>query len=408
MLLDYKHKRGVLDILEQTPKARLNSISGDGAANKLIQGDNLCVLKTLLDDYAGKVSLIYIDPPFATNGRFRMSDDRASTISSSNGDGVAYTDTLLGSDFLEFLRERLIFLRELLSEEGSIYLHIDYKIGHYVKVIMDEIFGRKYFRNDITRIKCNPKNFSRKGYGNIKDLVLFYSKSDNPVWNEPKTYFTEEDIERLFKKKDKDGRRYATIPLHAPGETLHGKTSQLWKGIKPPKGRHWRSAPEVLEELDKKGLIEWSKTGVPRRKIYADEREGKKAQDIWEFKDPQYPSYPTEKNLDLLKFIVEASSNKSDLVLDCFCGSGTTLMAAQSLDRNWIGIDQSFLAIKTARKRIGALPSDLFAKAEYEFLIQEPEMHQETKFKIPGAYLDDDFIAYKEKEIEKVLGAVHG
>lgn len=371
MIIAYENKQTEKVIISSNSKAKLKAISGTGAKNKLIHSDNLSALKTLLDDYAGKVDLVYIDPPFATNGHFKISDDRANTISSSNGDAIAYSDTLVGADFLEFLRERLIFLRELLSERGSIYLHIDYKIGHYVKLIMDEVFGRNNFRNDITRIKCNPKNFSRKAYGNIKDLILFYSKSENPVWNEPRLPFTETDEERLFKKIDKDGRRYTTIPLHAPGETTNGNTGKEWKGIKPPKGRHWRSDPAVLEEWDKQGLIEWSANGVPRKKIYLDEKEGKKMQDIWEFKDPQYPKYPTEKSLDLLKFIVEASSNEGDLVLDCFCGSGTTLIAAQELGRNWIGIDQSDQAIKVTQKKLAQIPASLFSKVEYEFLKQE-------------------------------------
>ncbi len=368
MIIAYDNKKQKKDILEKTSRAELKTVSGKGAKNKLIHADNLSTLKTLLDDYSGKVDLIYIDPPFATNGHFKISEDRANTISSSNGDTIAYSDTLIGADFLEFLRERLIFLRELLSERGSIYLHIDYKIGHYVKLIMDEVFGRDMFRNDIARIKCNPKNFDRKAYGNIKDLILFYSKSGSPIWNDPRLPFSEDDEERLFKKIDKDGRKYTTIPLHAPGETSNGNTSREWKGMKPPKGRHWRTDPAILEEWDKQGLVEWSANGVPRKKIFLDEKEGKKMQDIWEFKDPQYPQYPTEKSLDLLKFIIEASSNEGDLVLDCFAGSGTTLIAAQTLNRNWIGIDKSEQAIKVAKKRLSDLPNSLFSKVEYEFL----------------------------------------
>lgn len=371
MIITYHNKKQEKDILEKTSRAELKTVSGKGAKNKLIHADNLSTLKTLLDDYSGKVDLVYIDPPFATNGHFKISEDRANTISSSNGDAIAYSDTLVGAEFLEFLRERLILLRELMSDRGSIYLHIDYKIGHYVKIIMDEVFGRDRFRNDIARIKCNPKNFSRKAYGNIKDLILFYSKSENPIWNEPRTPFTEADEDRLFKKIDENGRRYTTIPLHAPGETNNGNTGKEWKGIKPPKGRHWRSEPSLLEEWDKQGLIEWSVNGVPRKKIFLDEKEGKKMQDIWEFKDPQYPKYPTEKSFDLLKFIVEASSNEGDLVLDCFCGSGTTLIAAQGLGRSWIGIDQSGQAIKVAQKKLAQIPTNLFSKVEYEFLKQE-------------------------------------
>lgn len=276
MLITYDNKKYEKDILSNTPRAKLKIVSGKGAENKLIHGDNLFVLKALLDDYAGRVDLVYIDPPFATNGHFKISEARTSTISSSNDGEIAYSDTVIGADFLEFLRERLIFLRELLSDRGSIYLHIDYKIGHYVKLIMDEVFGREMFRNDITRVKCNPKNFHRKAYGNIKDLILFYSKSKNPIWNDPRISLSEQDENLLFKKIDKGGRRYTTIPLHAPGETSYGNTSKEWKGRKPPKGRHWRTDPSVLEKWDKQGLIEWSANGVPRKKIFLDETEGEK------------------------------------------------------------------------------------------------------------------------------------
>lgn len=374
MILVYPGKRTEQEILSGADKAVLRPRSPSASPNKLILGENLAVLRCLLDDYdlVGKVDLVYIDPPFSTNVEYRIGSDRANTVSMAHEDEVAYSDTLSGAEYLEFLRERLILLRELMSHKASIYLHIDYKIGHYVKVIMDEVFGRDNFRNDITRIKCNPKNFRRPAYGNIKDLILFYSKTGSPTWNEPRMPLTSEDVERLFRKVDRSGRRYTTVPLHAPGETQNGKTGQPWRGMLPPKGRHWRSPPEVLEELDKQGLIEWSPTGVPRKKIFADEQVSKKAQDVWEFKDPQYPSYPTEKNLDLLKFIIQASSNPGDLVLDCFCGSGTTLVAAQQLGRRWIGIDQSERAIAVAERRLRALPGDLFTGAvDFEVLVQE-------------------------------------
>lgn len=384
MYLQYPNKKTESEILE-TEKAELETTVGRGAKNKLIQGDNLAVLKSLLEDYnlGGKVDLVYIDPPFATNGHFKIGEDRANTISSSNGDEIAYSDILIGDEFLEFLRERLILLRELMSENGSIYLHIDYKVGHYVKLIMDEVFGRENFRNDITRIKCNPKNFYRKAYGNIKDLILFYSKSDSPIWNDPKNPFSFEDVERLFKKTDKDGRKYTTIPLHAPGETANGKTGQKWGKMEPPKGRHWRSKPEVLEEWNKQGLIEWSANGVPRKKIFIDEKDGKKMQDIWEFKDPQYPEYPTEKNLDMLKFIIGASSNPNSIVLDSFCGSGTTLVAAQELNRNWVGIDKSEHAIKATQSKLSKFQPNLFSKNQFELLRQVGNKEKVLKVKFP-------------------------
>ncbi|MFQ5953309.1 MAG: DNA methyltransferase [Candidatus Omnitrophota bacterium] len=332
-------------------------------------------MKTLLQDYgmSKKIDLVYIDPPFATANVFKHNKKRTSTVSPSNSDAIAYSDTLKGADFLEFLRERLVFIRELLAKHGSVYLHIDYKIGHYVKIIMDEIFGRSNFRNDITRIKCNPKNFARKGYSNIKDLVLFYTKSDDFVWNEPTQELTEQDIKKLFTKIDKSGRRYTTTPLHAPGETESGNTGKEWKGLIPPKGRHWRYNPAVLDELDKKGLIEWSQTGNPRKIIYADgaRAKGKRMQDIWEFKDSPYPSYPTEKSIELLKTIIRTSSNTGQMVFDCFCGAGTTLLAAHQLKRNWMGIDNSQIAMQTAIKKLTPEKGLFDVGPDYEYIEQK-------------------------------------
>jgi len=371
MELSYQDKKDKYDIINNTSPAFLEGTWNE-TSNKLIKGNNLHTLKALLTNYnlKGKIDLIYIDPPFSTNTVFTIGSERVSTISSKKDDEIAYSDNLKGNEFLEFLRERLILARELMSDKSSIYLHIDYKIGHYVKIIMDEIFGVENFRNDITRIKCNPKNFDRKAYGNIKDLILFYSKTKNIIWNDPKTIFTEDDINKLFKKVDEKGRRYTTIPLHAPGETKNGVTSHEFKGIKPPAGRHWRCDPKLLEELDSQGLIEWSNNGVPRKKIFADEQDGKKLQDIWDFKDYQYPVYPTEKNLDLLKTIISASSNENSIVMDFFCGSGTTLVASQELGRNWIGIDQSEKALEVTKKKINALPNSLFSSFNYDYLYE--------------------------------------
>jgi adenine-specific DNA-methyltransferase len=339
--------------------------------NLLIKADNIIGLEYLLyeKNMRESIDLIYIDPPFATGSNFTITNERASTISNSRNGEVAYSDKLTGLDFIKFLRKRMTLLKELLSEQGSIYVHIDYKIGHYIKVMMDEVFGIDNFRNDITRIKCNPKNFERIGYGNIKDLILFYTKSSAPIWNEPREKYTEKDFEKLFPKIDKQGRRYTTVPIHAPGETENGKSSQAFKGILPPVGRHWRTDVKTLEQWDKEGLIEWSSTGNPRKIIYADEREGKRMQDIWEYKDPQYPMYPTEKNADMMDLIIKTSSNETSIVLDCFCGSGSTLKAAQENNRKWIGIDQSEYAIKAVINKLSTSKNNLFAvKAEYNFI----------------------------------------
>lgn len=334
--------------------------------NLLIKGDNLEVMRRLLDikGLAGKVDLIYTDPPFATNINFTVTNGRASTISNSKNGDVAYSDKLVGKEFIEFLRKRLLLMRELLSDSGSIYLHTDYKIGHYVKVMMDEVFGMENFRNDITRVKCNPKNFKRIGYGNVKDMILFYTKGAHPIWHEPHEDYSEADIHRLFPKTDKDGRRYTTVPIHAPGESL---SSKPFRGNMPPPGRHWRTDVATLEEWDRQGLIEWSNSGNPRKKVFADEREGKRMQDVWsDYKDPPYPLYPTEKNSGFIRKIIETSSNPSSIIMDPFCGSGITLKEASMLSRRWIGIDQSDIAINITKSRF-QYGNSLFG-LDYEYL----------------------------------------
>lgn len=320
-----------------------------------ISGDNFMVMGSLLNTgWKNSIDLIYIDPPYNTSQVFNVGGNgRASTISRT-GSTVAYSDDLRPSEYLEFIRERLILMRELLSDKGSIYLHIDCKMGHYMKVIMDEVFGADNFLNDIARIKSNPKNFKRLAYGNQRDMVLFYAKKrGNNIFNNITIDFTEEEKKKKFKKIDENGRRYNTVPVHAPGETTTGETGGLWRGMSPPEGRHWRTSPKGLDELDEAGLIEWSKNGVPRIKKYADEHQGKKIQDIWNYIDPAYPLYPTEKNLDMLKMIVGQSSERGSVVMDCFAGSGSTLLAASMMGRRWLGIDQSEYSAKVIKERLG-------------------------------------------------------
>lgn len=334
--LHYPNKLTEAEILDLPSKGNIRSEQIEHqalATNAFYWGDNFQVLNALLTDFRGKVDLVYIDPPFGTGQAFANLDQE-----------IAYDDRLVDFQFLEFLRHRLFLIRELLSDQGSIYLHIDKKIGHYVRVIMDEVFGYSNHINDLTRIKCNPKNFPRKAYGNYSDMILYYAKNrDQQIWNEIREPLTESEILSLFPKIDPQFGRYTTHPLHAPGETQSGDTGLPWKGLTPPKGRHWRYGRDRLDELEEAGLIEWSDNGNPRKKVFAKDHEGKKVQDVWEFKDKglSYVSYPTEKNTHLLERIIRHSSHAGSLVLDAFAGSGSTLITAHSLGRRWIGIDQS-------------------------------------------------------------------
>jgi adenine-specific DNA-methyltransferase len=373
--LTYPGKKSVAAILG-TPPAKLSTAwkpESTVTANALYYGENLAVLAALSHDprVRGKVRLIYIDPPYATRSVFQ-----------SRKQADAYHDLLAGANYLEFLRERLILLRDLLAADGSIYVHLDENMAFQAKVLMDEIFGPSNFRNWITRKKCNPKNYTRKTYGNVSDYILFYSKSDDYVWHRPLITWTDEHAAREYTYVEPGtGRRYKKVPIHAPG-VRNGETGKPWRGMTPPPGKHWQYLPSTLDEMDARGEIYWSPTGNPRRKIYLDQSGGIPVQDIWmEFRDAhnqniRITGYPTEKNPAMLARIITASSNPGDLVLDCFCGSGTTLEAAHHLGRHWLGVDNSAEAIRTTLARFakGVEPmGDFVRRMEREDTTQSDE-----------------------------------
>ena len=351
MELLFENKETKENILSRAKQ--ISPITTTDDMSYLFYGDNFEIMSALLNGRKGFIDLIYIDPPFNTNQIFSISENRANTVSRRKNSTVAYSDLRTDDEFIKFMYERFVLMYELLSDKGSLYVHIDTKMGHYFKIILDEIFGTKNFKNDITRIKSNPKNFDRKAYGNEKDMILFYSKNpQKSIWNEIKISLEKNELATKFTKIDADGRRYTTIPLHAPGETSNGITGMAWRGMLPPTGRHWRTSPEEFDRMDELGLIEWSKTGNPRIKKYADEHKGKKIQDIWKYKDPQMPVYPTQKNLEMLELIIKQSSSENSIIMDCFAGSGTTLLAAAKLGRKFIGIDSSEVAIDIAKNRL--------------------------------------------------------
>jgi len=346
--LKYDGKSDENAIVNCKPNNEYDLILGENQNNDLFFGDNLDVLSFLIHHrmLRGQVKLVYIDPPYGTNSIFQSRNHKDS-----------YKDDLIGSHFIEFIRRRLILIKELLSDEGSIYMHLDGNMVFQIKVIMDEIFGPKNFRGFITRKKCSNKNSTRKTYGNISDYIIFYSKTDKYTWHRATETWPDEKILKEYPCIDeKSGRRFKKVPIHAPG-IRNGETGKEWKGMLPPEGKHWQYTPAKLDELDAKGEIYWSPTGNPRRKVFLDEDKGIPVQDIWlDVQDSLNQSikitgYPTEKNPYLLERIIKASSNKGDIVLDCFAGSGTTLDLAEQLGRKWIGVDNSSEAIYNIFKR---------------------------------------------------------
>ena len=347
--LTYPGKRAKADILAGGA-ATLKSVwrGEEPSTGSLYFAENAGVLAALAadKDVCGKVRLVYIDPPFATQTAFH-----------SRKLDHAYEDLRSGVDYIEHLRERLIFLHRLLADNGALYLHLDGKMVFQMKIILDEIFGATAFRTCITRKKCNPKNYTRNQYGNVADYILFYTKSEDWVWNRPVEAWTQERAKEYSYVDAANGRRYMKVPVHAPG-VRRGETGGTWRGKLPPPGKHWQYTPRTLDEMDGRGEIFWSANGNPRRKVYLDESPGVGVQDIWlEFRDAHNQNicitgYPTEKNPALLKRIIEASTDPGDLVLDCFAGSGTTLAVASQLGRRWIGVDNSPEAMRSIVKRL--------------------------------------------------------
>lgn len=350
--LQYEGKANESDILAEH-FTHYRTINKNGKASRkqlsipdssFVLTDNFVGLHTLLNS-GEKVNLFYLDPPYATGMDFH-----------SRNLEHAYKDSMGDATYLEFMRRRLILMRECMADDASIYVHIGHQMVSHLKVIMDEVFGKNNFRNLISRRKCSSKNFTAKQYSNLNDYILFYSKSNNYKWFKPGETPDKEWIEKEYTKIDEFGRRYKLVPVHAPG-TRNGETGKTWKGKMPPKGKHWQYTPAKLDELDRQGDIHWSKNGNPRRKVYLTNDKKIMMSDYWaNYRDAHHQSikitgYPTEKNFDMLKMIMGASSEEGDLVVDPFCGSGTTIHAAQEMNRRYIGMDASFTAAKTVLSR---------------------------------------------------------
>jgi adenine-specific DNA-methyltransferase len=335
--------------------------------NRLIWGDKKYVLPSLLPEFAGKVNLIYIDPPFDTGADFSFSTAIPNHPDGSETDEVsfikepsileqkAYRDTWgRGLDsYLSWFRDTAILLEELLAEGGGLYVHLDWHIGHYAKVALDEIFGAESFDSEIIW-KSTSAHANNKTYGNIHQTILFYVKGGRPSRFETQYVPYDDDyVEQYYRYKDNDARRFMSGDL--VGHTGVNPVYE-WRGIIRP----WRFPKHRLDELDAAGKIFWTKNKFPRLKRYLDEAKGMPAQSIWLDKQTQYivswspegVGYATQKPVGLLERIIEASSHEDDIVLDCFVGSGTTAVASEMHRRRWIACDLGRFSVHTTRKRL--------------------------------------------------------
>ncbi len=343
--------------------------------NRLIWGDKKYVLPALASELSGKVDLIYIDPPFATGQDFSipvtvgeagfmkepsMIEQKAyrdtwSVTAEARARGATYVDT-----YLRWFYDTVVLLRELLSPTGSMYVHLDWHVGAQAKLVLDEVFGTESFQNEIVWQRTSAHSDTHR-YGLNYDVIFFYSKTDRFTWNPGFHNYSDKQIAKY--RADVNGEAFADMDLTAAG-TRHGATGLAWRGHDPNTlGRHWAYEPQTLDELDEQGRIYWPKSsGFPRLKRYLRDMKGVPLQSVW---TDIYPvnsqaverlGYETQKPESLLERIVNTSSNKGDLVLDCFCGSGTTGAVAERLGRRWIMGDLGRFAIHTSRKRLLALP----------------------------------------------------
>ena len=323
----------------------------DDNRNRLYLGDNKDLMASLLKaGLTGKINMIYIDPPFG------IGDDRHIEASDGITEQKAYADNWSNNldVYLQMMYERLSLMKGLLAADGSIYVHLDYHTSHYIKVIMDELFGRDNLVNQIIWQRTGAHN-DPQAFGRNYDIILFYQKSTKRIWNKPLVDYDEAHLKRYF-RQDTAGRWYR---LNNPtGKGYQDHTRNFGHGpVKPPRDRHWSVTQAQIDKWVAEDRIVFTNSGYPFVKKYLDELPGKPLQSIWTDLIPPRSSreltgFPTQKPEKLLARIIQASSNPGDLIADFFCGSGTTLVVAEKLGRRWLGCDSSDVAIKIAMERL--------------------------------------------------------
>jgi DNA modification methylase len=317
----------------------------------LQRGENLDLLRQLPGEC---IDLIYLDPPFFSNRQYEV-------IWGDEAEVRSFEDRWKGGidHYVEWMRQRALQLHRVMQPTGSLYLHCDSAASHYLKVMLDGIFGQANFRNEIIW-KRTGAHSGTNGFGPVHDTILFYSRTADFYWKPQRGPYDARYVESKFTNTELDGRRFQPISL-TPQGTRGGATGQPWRGIDPTaRGYHWKYPPSRLDELDAQGLIYWpaKKGGMPRLKFYLDEAPGMLLQDVWTDLPPvnsrarEREGYPTQKPEALLERILVASSKPGDIVLDPFCGCGTTVAVAERLKRRWIGMDISPTAMRVIRRRL--------------------------------------------------------
>ncbi|OGQ60305.1 MAG: DNA methyltransferase [Deltaproteobacteria bacterium RIFCSPLOWO2_02_FULL_53_8] len=342
----------------------------DAWTNRLIYGDNLLAMAALLagdentPSLRGKVDLIYIDPPFDSKADYRtkvtlpgMELEQKPTVIEQ----FAYSDTWSDgtASYLAMITPRLILMRELLADTGSIYVHLDSHVGHYVKLVLDDIFGKDKFINEIAWKRSHAHGDSGQGaahYGRVTEGILFYARSDQRVWYAPYEPYTDAILERDYKYiDDASGERYRLMPVDGPGGAAKGNPYYEFQGVRG----YWRYSQDTMQSLWKKGEIVVSSTGrsLSRKKFLKDAK-GTPITDFWSDLNRISPTsserldYPTQKPESLLERVIRASTNNNALVVDLFGGSGTTAAVAEKLGRRWITTDLGKPACMIMRKRL--------------------------------------------------------
>jgi adenine specific DNA methylase Mod len=366
-------------------------------------GDNLEILRKYIPD--NSTDLVYLDPPFNSKATYNVLY-KEQTGEPSQAQITAFEDTWHWSlesekalqeiftsqiaspavkDFMSIMPKflgkktdmaayltmmcvRLLELRRVLKDTGSIYLHCDPTASHYLKMVMDAIFGTASFRNEVIWKRQSAHSDSR-GYGSVHDVLLFYVKSNEFTWNQAFQAYDKDYVDQYYRYTDESGRQFMSGDLGAAG-LQGGGYEYEWRGVK----RIWRVPIQTMEKLEREGRIFYTKNGIPRIKRFLDEAKGMPVQDLWNDLESlrswhtERLGYPTQKPETLLERIIQSSSNEGDIVLDPFCGCGTAIVAANNLNRKWVGIDITHLAISAMKWRL----ERMFPNIQYK-VIGEPK-----------------------------------